>query len=611
MTVIHQSKKLSVDLVELCKGGCICNVNTVSTQTHSCRSNFVSGHGLEAASDARTFWDVSEIAGDPCPVLRQSLLLETEEARSHRSTPTTAAPTATTTAVIGSLCGNEKQQQGVAGLSTDTDAVFRAGAPESDATTILATRRRLLGSNMALFFSDDPLHIVKGQGCKLFDPEGNDYLDCINNVSHVGHCHPRVAAAVSQQMFTLNTNSRYLHEGLVTLAERLLGTFAQTNPESADCYDAFIPVVSGSEANDLAWRIACARAGNVDSNDLHVAVVDHAYHGHTAACINLSPYKFCGPGGQGQQPHVHVIPCPDPYRGVNLDGAAAARKVMEEVEASGGKLAAFFCESVISCGGQVVLPPGWLAGVYSVFQPRGVVCVADEVQCGFGRVGSKFWGFELSAELSLESGGMVSHVRPDIVTCGKPMGNGFPCAGVVTYKSVAAPFTGSGMEFFATFGGCTAATAAALAVLDVLKEEKLQESALEVGKYTMQRLRQLQERYPTIIGDVRGVGLMIGMELVSNASSKSPAPATASFVKSHCKSVSRVLLSTEGPYSNVIKIKPPLCFSTTDVDRMVGALDAALASYLESDDETLVFFDQENVSRVALVDQRRAQLLRW
>lgn len=454
---------------------------------------------------------------------------------------------------------------------------------------------------MALFFSDDPLHIVKGQGCKLYDPQGNDYLDCINNVSHVGHCHPRVAAAVSQQMFTLNTNSRYLHEGLVTLAERLLSTLNQPS-----CHDIFIPVVSGSEANDLAWRIACARAGSAGgAGNLHVAVVDHAYHGHTASCIDLSPYKFSGPGGSGQQPHVHVIPCPDPYRGINLDGVAAAQKVVEEVEACGGTLAAFFCESVISCGGQVVLPPGWLSGVYSVFQPLGVTCVADEVQCGFGRVGHKFWGFELS----LENDG-VEPVRPDIVTCGKPMGNGFPCAGLLTSKSVAASFTGSGMEFFATFGGCTAATAAALAVLDVLKEERLQECALEVGDYAMQRLRELQERYPDVVGDVRGVGLMIGMELVTSASSKTPAPATALFVKSHCKSVSRVLLSTEGPYSNVIKIKPPLCFSTADVDRMVGAVDAALADYSTSDAETSECLREQNGARVAAVDQRRALLMR-
>lgn len=231
-------------------------------------------------------------------------------------------------------------------------------------------------------------------------------------MSHVGHCHPRVAAAISKQLFTLNTNCRYLHEALVTFAERLAATMPHP-------LDTVYPVTSGSEANDLAWRIACAAAaaGAADNEDLarplHVAVMDAAYHGHTSICIDLSPYKFLGPGGAGRSAHIHILPCPDVYRGLDLDGAASARAAIAAARASGGRIAAFFSESIISCGGQIILPPGYLAGVYDEMRAAGAVCVADEVQCGFGRVGSAFWGFELQG------------VVPDIVTCGKYCSSAF------------------------------------------------------------------------------------------------------------------------------------------------------------------------------------------
>jgi ethanolamine-phosphate phospho-lyase len=382
----------------------------------------------------------------------------------------------------------------------------------------------------------------------------------------VGHAHPRVAAAVSEQLFQLNTNSRYLHEGLVTFAERLAGTMP-------DPLSVVFPVCSGSEANDLAWRIAAAAAAAASTSApgaceplplLHVAVVDHAYHGHTTATLALSPYKFYGPGGAGREAHVHVIPCPDTYRGTGLDGTAAARAAVAAARAAGGRLAAFFCESIVSCGGQMVLPPGFLAGVYAEMRAAGAVCVADEVQCGFGRVGAAFWAYQLQG------------VVPDIVTCGKPMGNGFPMAALVTTRALADRFAAGGMEFFATYGGSTAAAAAGLAVLDVLRDERLQEHALEVGAYALARLRGLQAAYPDAVGDVRGVGLMLGVELVADAASKAPAPALARHVKARCRAEHRVLLSTEGPYANVLKIKPPMCFSRADVDRLVGAVEEAL-----------------------------------
>lgn len=435
---------------------------------------------------------------------------------------------------------------------------------------ILEKRKRFLGPNMALFFQEDPLHIVRGEGSRLFDPEGTSYLDCINNVSHVGHCHPRVAAAASQQLFALNTNSRYLHENLVNFAERLV----QLMPSPLQ---VVYPVVSGSEANDLAWRIACQVAsahaahdqiqspGNASLDSLHVAVMDYAYHGHSNFCIDISPYKFDGPGGSGRRAHVHVLPCPDPYRGLNMDGRGAARAAIQAAEAAGGRIAAFYAESIISCGGQVILPPGYLRAVYAEMRGHGAVCIADEVQCGFGRVGSHFWAFELQ------------QVVPDIVTIGKPMGNGYPMAAVVTTPAIANTFA-NGMEFFATYGGSTAAATVGIAVLDVIRDENLLEHAMTVGEYIKRKLRNLKESYPDIVGDVRGEGLMIGIEMVTDAVSKTPSADAAKHVKNRCKEVHRVLLSSEGPYANIIKIKPPMCFSKKDGDVMVMAIAESLAT---------------------------------
>jgi ethanolamine-phosphate phospho-lyase len=480
--------------------------------------------------------------------------------------------------------------------TTAAPAVYTAGVKPMQTEDILEKRQQLLGPNMALFFADQPLHIVKGRGCELFDSEGNSYLDCINNVAHVGHAHPRVAAAVSRQLFTLNTNSRYLHEGLVTLAGRL----SETLPAPLQ---TVFPVVSGSEANDLAWRIACSWAENQgydNGKPLHVCVVDHGYHGHTSSVIEMSAYKFWGAGGRKKATHVHVLPCPDIYRGKNLDGKAAAREALAAAAAAGGHIAAFFCESIISCGGQRFLPHQWLEDVYTELRTAGAICVADEVQCGFGRVGSAFWAFQTHR-------GNTTATTPDIVTMGKPMGNGFPCAAVVTTPTIAGAFN-NGMEFFATYGGCTAAAAAAVAVLDVLHDEKLVENATEVGKYCMEALKKLQKQYPNVVGDVRGLGLMIGVELITCAEGKKPAPATAAFVKSHCKTAHKVLLSCEGPYSNVIKIKPPMCFSHGDVDRMVAAMADALEIVGKLSEEAAVALVVKNKEAGQEVQQRRADL---
>lgn len=373
---------------------------------------------------------------------------------------------------------------------------------QDKAQEILRKRAQYVGPNVALNYAT-PLHIVRGEGCFLYDGAGRRYLDCVNNVAHVGHCHPEVAAATCAQLQTLNTNCRYLHDNYTDYCEALTATMPQP-------LEVTYMVCSGSEANDLALRIARAATGGAT----HVAVIDGAYHGHVGSLIDISPYKFNNPGGTGKPSHVHVLPTPDVFRGTGLDGRAAARAAIQAAKEAGGRLCAFIAESVMSCAGQVgcpwsrraasprvsqvIFPEGWLQAVYDEMHAAGVVCIADEVQVGFGRVGRAFWGFELSG------------VVPDIVTVGKPMGNGFPMGALITRwvrvivrcwnaphvhttsHRIADAFN-NGMEYFATYGGCTAAGATGLAVLRVLRQERLQERAVETGAYLLDKLRTLQQ----------------------------------------------------------------------------------------------------------------------
>jgi ethanolamine-phosphate phospho-lyase len=423
-----------------------------------------------------------------------------------------------------------------------------------DTAQVTRQRQQHIGPNHALMYAE-PLHIVRGEGATLWAADGSAYLDCVNNVAHVGHCHPKVATAVAQQMFRLNTNSRYLHENFSSHAEQLTATM----PEPLSVMYA---TCSGSESNDLALRVARA---NSPHGARHVVVMDGAYHGHTTATIDLSPYKFNGPGGSGKPEYVHIMPCPDVLRGRNLDGGAAARDAIGRARAAGGRVCAFFSESILSCGGQVVLPDGYLAAVYKEMRAEGAACVADEVQCGFGRVGSHFWGFETQG------------VVPDMVTLGKPIGNGFPMGAVVMCRRLAEGFD-NGMQYFATCGGCTASGAAGLAVLQVLREEKLQAAALATGAHLKAGLARLQEGRP-FLGDVRGLGLMLGIECISDAASKAPAPKLACWVRESMKA-RRVLLTTDGMRcDNILKIKPPLVFSCRDADRLVAELEAVLEEF--------------------------------
>lgn len=423
---------------------------------------------------------------------------------------------------------------------------------------ILRLRRAHVGPSLSLSY-DEPLTIVRGAGALLFDEAGRDYLDCVNNVAHVGHGHPKVVRAVSEQMAELNTNTRYLHPKLVEYARRLTATLPA--PLSV-CY----LVNSGSEANELALRLARAHTGGTD-----VIVVDAAYHGNTNACIAMSPYKFAGPGGGGREPWVHVADLPDPYRGRFREddpraGAhygeqvgAIARRIAEE----GRTLAAFFAESLPSCGGQIVPPAGYLAAAFDAVRAAGGVCVADEVQVGFGRVGPAFWGFA------------VQGVIPDIVTLGKPIGNGHPLGAVVTTPAIAASFD-NGMEYFNTFGGNPVSCAAGLAVLDIVEGEELPAHALEVGGLLKEGFQRLQAEHP-ILGDVRGEGLFLGIEVVSDPGTREPDAAAAKRIVEGMKR-ERILLSMDGPDHDVIKIKPPMVFLSEDAERLLDGLGQVLAN---------------------------------
>ncbi|MGA3019168.1 MAG: aminotransferase class III-fold pyridoxal phosphate-dependent enzyme [Bryobacteraceae bacterium] len=419
-----------------------------------------------------------------------------------------------------------------------------------NAASLAAARRRTLGGSLSLSYQR-PLHIIRGWKQHLYDATGRAYLDCVNNVAHVGHSHPHVVEAAARQMALLNTNTRYLHEHLTGYIERLTATL----PEPLRV--AFL-VTSGSEANELALRLARAHTGGNQ-----VVVVDVAYHGNTNALVEISPYKFNGPGGRGKPAHVRIAPMPDVYRGPHRGpdaGARYAQSVADAARQAAGP-ATFFCESALGCGGQIILPPGYMKEAFAAVRASGGVTIADEVQTGFGRAGSHFWMFE------------TQDVVPDIVTMGKPIGNGHPMGAVVTTAEIAASF-GNGMEYFNTFGGNPVSCAVGLAVLDVIRDEALQQNALSTGNYLLAGLRELAARHP-IIGDVRGLGLFLGFELVRDRATQSPAAAEASALVDRMKDLG-VLLSTDGPFHNVIKIKPPMVFSPADAGTLLDRLDAAL-----------------------------------
>ncbi len=430
--------------------------------------------------------------------------------------------------------------------------------PHRPSDQIATSREAHIGPSLSVSYHR-PLTIVRGWKQYLYDDDGLRYLDAVNNVPHVGHSHPTVVRAVREQMAVLNTNTRYLHERLVEYAERLTATLP--GPLQV-CYFTN----SGSEANELAIRMARVATGRRG-----MVVVDVGYHGNTSTLIDVSPYKHDGPGGSGPPRWVRKIPMPDPYRGAwGRDDPEAGRKygaaVTEAVaalESNGEHLAAFLSEPILSCGGQVVCPDGFLAAAYARARAAGGVCIADEVQVGLGRVGSHMWAFETQG------------VVPDIVTIGKPIGNGHPLGAVVTTREIADAFA-NGMEYFSTFGGNPVSCAAGLAVLEVIEREGLQEHARVVGMHLLDGLRDLVARHP-MAGDARGLGLFLGLELVAGAAPDGPIPAPdqAAYVANRMRDRG-ILVSTDGPDRNVIKIKPPLCFSQGDADRLAETLDRIL-----------------------------------
>jgi 4-aminobutyrate aminotransferase-like enzyme len=387
---------------------------------------------------------------------------------------------------------------------------------------LIDRRRKILGRNLSVAY-ERPLHIVRGSMQYLYDDEGRQYLDAYNNVAHVGHCHPKVVAAGQRQMEVLNTNTRYLSELILEYGEKLTATL----PESLSvCFF----VNSGSEANELALRLARAH-----TKAREMIVLEHAYHGNTTTCIDISPYKHDAAGGEGAPSWVHTA---------RLD----AGDVIEIVQKLEAPLCGFIAESMPSVAGQIILPDGYLNQVYEAVRGAGGVCIADEVQTGFGRTGSHFYAFERYG------------VVPDIVVLGKPMGNGHPIGAVITTRAIADSFN-NGMEFFSTFGGNNVSCAIGLAVLEVVQNENLQSYALRVGNHLLAGLHELHPRHE-VIREIRGAGFFLGVELTENAGS----------IVNQMRERG-ILMGTEGPLHNVIKIRPPMPFAVEDADRVIEMLD--------------------------------------
>jgi 4-aminobutyrate aminotransferase-like enzyme/Ser/Thr protein kinase RdoA (MazF antagonist) len=446
-------------------------------------------------------------------------------------------------------------------ISPDPNLIL--GIPESvlqndrrSNESLLKTRRQRIGENLSVSYRK-PLQIVRGWMQYLYDENGRRYLDAYNNVPHVGHSHPRVVKAVQDQWAVLNTNTRYLQKQLTEYAERLTALLPK---ELCVCFFT----ASGSEANELAIRLARARTRQRD-----LIVMDAAYHGHTTTLIDISPYKHNGPGGEGAPDWVHVSPIPDVYRGefkasdplVGLKYAQRVGEVIARLRESGRRLCGYIAETCPSVGGQIMLPNGYLAETYRLVREAGGVCIADEVQTGFGRIGTHFWAFEQHG------------VVPDIVVLGKPIGNGYPMGAVICAREIAESFD-NGMEFFSTFGGSTATCAAGLATLQVTLEENLQPHALTIGNLLLSAFNDLKIKHE-LIGDVRGSGLFLGIELVRNRDTLEPAAEEASYVVNRMRELG-VLLGTDGPFHNVIKIRGPMLMNEKDATSLIDIFKKVL-----------------------------------
>ena len=386
----------------------------------------------------------------------------------------------------------------------------------------------------------------------MYDTAGNTFLDAYNNIPHVGHSHPKVVKAGQQQLAKLNTNTRYLYDQLADYAEKLLSYFPKK-------LNRVFFVNSGSAASDLAIRMALYH-----TKAQQLMVMESGYHGNTRTAIEISDYKFNNPKGEGQKNHILKTPLPNTYQGKYAElknaGELYGKDAVQQIHKNSECIAAFICEPVVGCAGQIPLAKGYLKEVYPAIRAQGGVCISDEVQTGFGRLGDYFWGYQ------------AQDVIPDMVVLGKPIANGHPMGAVVCTEAIAKSFE-KGVEFFSSFGGNPVSCAIASAVLDVIEEENLQQNAKVVGDYYQEELTQLAKKFDCI-GDVRGYGLFIGIEIVKPGT-KHPNTLLAKQLKNEMRK-KHILLSTDGPFNNVIKSKPPLCFSKENVDTVVSNLERIL-----------------------------------
>ncbi len=424
-----------------------------------------------------------------------------------------------------------------------------SGLPAED-LALIERRGKALGPAYRLFY-EEPLHLVRGDGVWLYDTEGRAWLDAYNNVASVGHCHPRVVEAISRQLATLNTHTRYLHEGVVTYAERLLATLP-------DALGHMMFTCTGSEANDLALRIARSFTGRQG-----VIVTELAYHGLTEAVAEISPSlgSFVQRG-----PRVRMIEAPNALfvppaeQGAKLAADLAA--AIAAMRADGIEPAAFIVDTIFSSDGLYPDPAGFLKPAADLIRAEGGLFIADEVQPGFARTGECFWGFQRHG------------ITPDIVTMGKPMGNGFPLAGAAIRPDLVEEF-GAKSRYFNTFGGNPVACAAGMAVLDVIEDEGLQQNSREMGAFLKDGLSEIAKGRDDI-GHVRGAGLFLAVECVDSRSSNAPNARLAAHIVNHLRR-NGVLISATGPGANILKIRPPLVLQKPQAERFLDAVSAALA----------------------------------
>ncbi len=397
-----------------------------------------------------------------------------------------------------------------------------------------------------------PIHMVKAAFQYMYGADGSTFLDAYNNIKHVGHCHPEIVRRGQEAMATLNTNTRYLYNELPDYASHLLSHFPPH-------LNKVFFVNSGSAASDLAIRIA-----RTVTNRTQIVGIEQGYHGNTQLGIDVSHYKYAHKGGRGQKSNITVLPLPDQFRGIYSGDSNGYLKDVRGILENSPEPAAFIAEPIIGCGGQMPFTSEILQGIYQLIQDRGGICISDEVQVGFGRLGRWFWGYEML------------DVDPDIVVLGKPMGNGHPIGAVVTTSEIARKFN-NGMEFFSSFGGNPVSCSVANAVLTVLKEERLRENAEKTGAYLVKRLEELSKEF-AYIGDIRGKGLFLGVDLVKSPDSKQPHGELAKWLINAMRE-HHILISLDGPGHNVLKIKSPLCFNKQNCDELVDRMQECLTQW--------------------------------